>query len=103
MKKKSLPWLSYVNLIALFAVILIGLGLVFFLSNGMLLGFTLAIFRPYYLALAVLTLIGFYTLFMANYSTSQGKSGWLFFVATMIFLPVSLCLIALAFSLLFTR
>ena len=103
MEKKSWPWLSYVNLIALITIILICLGLIYFLSNGMLLGFLLAEFKPYFLVFTALLLIGFYILFMMNYAKAQGKSGWLFLIATIIFIPIAICLIGLALALLHVK
>jgi hypothetical protein len=103
MEQKSWPWLSYINIIALVALVLLGAGLIFFLFNGMLLGFLIATYKTYLLAFIALVFISFSVLLIVNYSSAKGKSGWLFMIAAMIFLPISLCLIGLAFSLLYVK
>jgi hypothetical protein len=103
MEQKSWPWLSYINVIALVALILLSAGLIFFGFNGMLLGFLIATYKTYLLAFIALVFIGFSVLLIVNYSSAKGKSGWLFMIAAMIFLPISLCLIGLAFSLLYIK
>jgi hypothetical protein len=98
--------LLYINIIALIAMILLTVVLILFFFNGMFVGLLLATFetlKTYLLAFIALVFIGFYVLFIANYSSAQGKSGWLFLIATMIFLPISLCLIGLALTLLYTK
>ena len=103
MEQKSWPWLSYINIIAFIALILLGAGLIFFLFNGILVGFLIATYKTYLLAFIALVFISFFVLLIVNYLSAKGKSGWLFMIAAMIFLPISLCLIGLAFSLLYSK
>ena len=104
MKNKS--WLSYINLIALILVIAICLSLVFLLTSDrlMLFGFAMSMQKVPFLVFVAIVLVGFYILLMLNYATSpQGKSGWIIFIASIVFLPTALCLIALAFPLLLIK
>jgi len=104
MNNKS--WLSNINLIALILVIAICLSLVFLLTSDRLIlfGFAISALKIPFLVFVAIVLVGFYILLMLNYATSpQGKSGWIILIASIVFLPTVLCLVALAFPLLFIK
>ncbi len=100
---KHKPWLPYINLITLVVLIFICLFLAIvggdaWMYGGIGVGLFTGMFPSAVIMFAAIVVIGFITVLLLNFSTSQkGKSGWIILVATFLFIPTAFCLIGMAF------